>query len=290
MTAAADRVRRGLEARLRAVDDAQPTLGGGTNCIVLLTPRFVARCGVVGVLTEHETAVIGEARRIDLPCPEILDTGVLASGERYQIYRRLPGSPSAGTLPVTTLTDALVTLHTRARAELFPDLPASLPARARRPEHALAVARAHRAPCWVVAALTAVIDGDGSNRVPLHGDVRPQNVLMDVTGRLSGLLDWSDTHLGDREEDFAFLDPTYWPALAAAYRRCVPVVLDPLRLLGHGAARVLALTDRGVLPAQAQRAWLSRVETVLAGWPVSPDRAPASGPDVRAASFGGASV
>lgn len=40
----------------------------------------------------------------------------------------------------------------------------------------------------------------------VHGDLRPAHLLVDpVTGFLKGVIDWTDTHLGDAARDFVFL-------------------------------------------------------------------------------------
>ncbi|HET6383084.1 MAG TPA: phosphotransferase [Armatimonadota bacterium] len=54
-----------------------------------------------------------------------------------------------------------------------------------------------------------------------HGDLYPQHLLCDHTGRLSGVIDWGDSHIGDPAIDLAiahtFLPPRAHGAFAAAY-------------------------------------------------------------------------
>jgi aminoglycoside phosphotransferase (APT) family kinase protein len=265
-----DRVRHHLAAVVQRFDDGERTVLHGGNCVVVMTPAYVARGGFAGAVTTFEIDVIMEARRVGLPAPDVLDTGDLADGGMYMVYRRLPGQPVGDAMSWQSLADAIRTLHTRAHPEVFPGQPMSLEARAMRPAHALEMARSGTVPRWIAEAIALIVDTTGESRVPVHGDLRPSNVLVDDTGRVSGLIDWSDAHLGDCEEDIAFLDPELWPVVAHGYCRGTSLTLDQRRLVGHGAARVVSLEARKVLAPGSVNAWVSRAERILSEglWPV----------------------
>ena len=49
-------------------------------------------------------------------------------------------------------------------------------------------------------------DGSWPSRAVLvHGDLHPGHVLVDDTGRVTGILDWSEAHVGDPATDFSLL-------------------------------------------------------------------------------------
>lgn len=56
--------------------------------------------------------------------------------------------------------------------------------------------------------------------VPVHGDLHPAHILVDGEHRVSGLLDWTELHVGDPATDFTFLYATLGrPALARVLAR-----------------------------------------------------------------------
>ncbi len=55
------------------------------------------------------------------------------------------------------------------------------------------------------AALLEDFDNSKFDPVLVHGDLTSRNILLDRTGRITGILDWADTFVGDPALDFAGL-------------------------------------------------------------------------------------
>ncbi|WP_432987081.1 phosphotransferase enzyme family protein [Dactylosporangium sp. CA-233914] len=72
-------------------------------------------------------------------------------------------------------------------------------------------------------------------RVPVHGDVAPQNIMV-AGGALAGLVDWGDAMLADPAVDFAKLPLTVVPAALRGYRG---INMEP-RVLWHHLVWALA--------------------------------------------------
>jgi aminoglycoside phosphotransferase (APT) family kinase protein len=63
-----------------------------------------------------------------------------------------------------------------------------------------------------------ILDGAPANYAPaadtlVHGDLYARHLLVDVDGRLAGVIDWGDVHLGDRAVDLAIVH-TFLPRAA----------------------------------------------------------------------------
>jgi hypothetical protein len=85
---------------------------------------------------------------------------------------------------------------------------------------------------------------------PNHGDFRTENMLTDPGGGF-GLVDWTDAHLGSREEDLGGCDPELIPEIVRSYQGDAPVALSREKIAGHSYARVLSLMAAGVLPQES---------------------------------------
>ncbi|WP_426756198.1 phosphotransferase family protein [Myxococcus sp. Y35] len=75
---------------------------------------------------------------------------------------------------------------------------------------------AHRAEDWEPRLMARPMEGRGAPRL-VHGDFAAEHVLLDAHGAPTGVIDWSDAHLGDPALDFAGL--LHWggaPMLSAA--------------------------------------------------------------------------
>jgi aminoglycoside phosphotransferase (APT) family kinase protein len=72
-------------------------------------------------------------------------------------------------------------------------------------------------------ALQALADPTPGQRpiVLAHGDLYARHLIVDGNGRLTGIIDWGDLHLGDPALDLSigpyFLPPDAWPAFCDAY-------------------------------------------------------------------------
>jgi aminoglycoside phosphotransferase (APT) family kinase protein len=201
--------------------------------------------------------------RLPVAVPE-LSLHALPDGTAYGLYPRLPGvAASCADLPavcdglaglLTSLhavspADALVlglaapgkldlaVLADRAAAEVVPLLPWA------------AVAALH--------AAFAVLREPVAVETVVHADLGESNILV-LDGRLSGVIDWSDAHVGDPAIDLSWpvqcLGPAGARAALAAYRPPVGVDLDELwrRAAAHATVQpvhaVLYGLDRGDQP------------------------------------------
>ncbi|MEV0337013.1 phosphotransferase [Nocardia sp. NPDC050717] len=135
-----------------------------------------------------------------------------------EFLRALHDSPAAeairhGLPPATRTRADRAAAGDRFRADVMPLLPAR-----------------HRDSAAAVLAVLA----DSPADTVVHGDLGPEHVLVDG-GRVSGVIDFGDVHLGDAAIDLAWplygTPPEFAAAIAAAYR-----VTDELRgraLLWH---------------------------------------------------------
>lgn len=84
-----------------------------------------------------------------------------------------------------------------------------------------------RAVDWVAEALVSPVTFAGPLRF-IHQDLSPEHVLVDpATGRLTGVLDWTDAILGDAARDFVFLVAWRGWAFAEEVLRNYPQPVDP---------------------------------------------------------------
>jgi aminoglycoside phosphotransferase (APT) family kinase protein len=83
-----------------------------------------------------------------------------------------------------------------------------------------------RALDWLRRGAPAIPTYRGPLRL-VHDDLSPDHLVVDpTTGRLAGILDWSDARLGDPAADFIFLVTWHGWALAEAVLRSYPHALD----------------------------------------------------------------
>jgi hypothetical protein len=85
---------------------------------------------------------------------------------------------------------------------------------------------------------------------PNHGDFRRANMLVGANGSF-GLIDWTDAHLGSREEDIGGCDSEFIEPLLLSYQGDAPVELSLARIAGHSYARILSLLELGVFPQES---------------------------------------
>lgn len=91
-------------------------------------------------------------------------------------------------------------------------------------------------------------------RVLIHGDVAPQNILADG-GELTGLIDWGDAMLADPATDFAKISLRHLPDALAGYREGGAPAADwESRVLAHHLAWALARL-RDPVPRLGERHW-----------------------------------
>lgn len=262
-------------ATLAALAAAHPDLDvlgaavvdSGWDYVVLDTGAWVFRLprrpAVAAVLAVERRLLALLGPRLPAPVPE-LSLHALPDGTAYGLYPRLPGSGAScadlrgvcaelaallTALHAVPPADALVlglaapgrldlgVLADRAAAEVVPLLPWA----------AVAALRAAFAVLREPVAVETVV----------HADLGESNLLV-LDGRLSGVIDWSDAHVGDPAIDLSWpvqcLGPAGARAALAAYRPPAGVGVDELwrRAAAHATVQpvhaVLYGLDRGDQP------------------------------------------
>lgn len=136
---------------------------------------------------------------------------VAADGTRYALYPRLPGRPAASADAATVAADVAALLTALHAVEPADALVLGLAAPGKLDLDVLAGrATAEVVPLlpWVsVAALHtafAVLREPVPVDVVVHADLGESNLLLSDDGRLAGVLDWSDAHVGDPAMDLTW--------------------------------------------------------------------------------------
>jgi hygromycin-B 7''-O-kinase len=102
----------------------------------------------------------------------------------------------------------------------------------------------------------------GSERVLIHGDLAPQNLMADGD-RLTGIIDWGDAMLADPATDFAKMPLTDVPAMVAGYRSAAGVVAEAGILRHHLLWALGRLADP--VPRPGERHWTAPPASRLTG-------------------------
>ena len=192
-----------------------PLPGGVANRAFLLRADLVLR-----VPRSREFAA--DLRKEAAILPVVSSSGVrtaelLAHGEGFAVTRRLPGSAPSDVEPRTAFEVGreLATLH--GIGSRVPGVPGEAVA----DPHALVARLAGEG--WIDRASAAWLDGwfrklaqPPVANVLTHGDVAPQNLLVDAGGALTGLIDWGDAAYADPATDFAKLRFASVPARSPA--------------------------------------------------------------------------
>jgi hygromycin-B 7''-O-kinase len=170
----------------------------------------------------------------------------------------------------------LAELH-RIRADL-PQVPADTPA-----ADPFALVDRLRADGWIDAGSARRLTGwferlgqPSPERVLIHGDIAPQNLLADDAGDLTGIVDWGDAMCADPAAEFAKVRLAQVPALLAGYRDGGAPESDwAARVLWHHLVWALGrISDR--VPRPGERHWsappAARLIDVLGGLSTDPWR------------------
>jgi hypothetical protein len=132
-----------------------------------------------------------------------------------------------------------------------------------------------------VAALVEPLVGLVVEDAFVHGDWGTANVLAHDDGRIIGVIDFEDAHLGDAAEDFAWqvlagADSCQLPAMAGAYVDAGGTLGGHAveRLVVCGAHLCLEVAGWG-LPRHTERCIATLEELVAGTWPAWPAARPA---------------
>ncbi len=217
-----------------AATDARPLGAGWDNTAYLVGDvvfRFPRRTSTLPLLEREVRLLPRIAGALPLPVPVPEWVGAPSPAYRWPFagHRRLPGTPASQLrLSERELGDAaaplgefLAVLHGLAGAELpLPgdeigrlDLPARLPLACERLA-ALAARGLVADPKPLLGLLESAPSPEPGAEVPVHGDVYAAHLLVDG-GRLSGVIDWGDAHLGHPAADLMVLW-TFLPRSARA--------------------------------------------------------------------------
>jgi aminoglycoside phosphotransferase (APT) family kinase protein len=244
----ADLARSLIEAQFPALAPAraEPLGAGWDNAAFRVNGSYVFRFPqrqLAVPFLETETRVMpAVAPRLPLAAPAPLFVGRPAGGYPWPFagYARIPGRTACAAnldegqraAAAEPLGRFLAALHAfpaadAARAGAGPDTLGRLDLPRRRPWARERLADlAARGLVADVRPFTALLDAAPPTCEPradtlVHGDLYARHLLVDEAGRLDGVIDWGDVHLGDPAVDLmiahTFLPPEAHPAFRRAY-------------------------------------------------------------------------
>lgn len=257
---------------LEALAAAHPTidLAGavvidtGWDHVVVDTGEWVFRIprreAVVAVLRVERRLLALLGPRLPYPVPE-MSLHTLADATTYALYPRLAGRAATGEDAAALAPDVARLLTALHAVEPADALVIGLAAPGRLDLGVLADrAAAEVVPLLPWEAVTALHDAFATLREPvarecvIHADLGESNLLVD-DGRLAGVIDWSDAHVGDPAQDLSWFVQTLGPdgarAALAGYRPPEDTDADTLwrRAVAHATVQpvhaVLYGLDRG---------------------------------------------
>lgn len=218
-------------------------IGAGGNCLIIYYQGAVLRVGVTAQLCpELEAQVIAAAGESGLPVPKNVHIGETTGHVPYMIYEEIIGDHPDSSFDWKEMGGYLYRFHHQTRKESFPTRPFTLAARASRIEHARRVQSMKTNSDQRIAKYLDMIT-EPRKALPVHGDIRINNLLA-YGNHLNGVLDWSDAHQGDPEEDIAYLPVAIWEKVMSGYS----APLSEELLVAYGLSRIIALEDRQILP------------------------------------------
>jgi aminoglycoside phosphotransferase (APT) family kinase protein len=216
--------------------------GGGTDAYDVTLDRAPRRV-VVKIFPEDDGTALSEwgrlefAQRVAAPVPEPVaaDRASVWFGRPAVVMSWLPGRPDVTPEDIGAWVAALAQTMAQIHETVFDTavgvLTPSPPVETWRPE----AGEAHPLTAAAVRAVTARLPSLSSERVFVHGDFHPGNVLWH-RGRISGVVDWSAARLESRWSELAYcradvcliLGPDVADRLADAYSDIVGVTSDDL--------------------------------------------------------------
>jgi hypothetical protein len=217
-----------------------------SNSLVVMNSHYVFRLGCsISLNIEQELKAWEIGRNCGGVTPKIIEIGNL-KGSTYMIYERINGTKVQYKFPEKA-GQFLKTLHSQNIDNL--PLRGNWPSRRnKRFEVALKFANEKIINNNIVIELItkALVDIEQPNKIPVHGDFRSDNLLILENDSLA-ILDWSEFHLGSREEDIGGCEPKFINELTISYMENNNIQLDKSLIAGHSLARVLSLIKFEVL-------------------------------------------
>lgn len=236
---------------------------GWDNVLFLVNDHLVVRCckrKFAIPFVELEINVLPFVQdRLSLPVPRILHTGILEDIYPFFSYEVLPGAMASDlyleeterALLVKPLAAFMHRLHTipvteEVRRLIPPDQIGRLdiPKRSHLIRDKLYVTEKLGIPFdrslaeELIASVTR--QEVAALQTIVHGDLHSRNILVNGRSHISGIIDWSDVHIGNPAKDLGFAVNFFPPPLFSAFRDHYPGLHLPLFRLAAFAA--LSLT------------------------------------------------
>ncbi|HVF04680.1 MAG TPA: phosphotransferase [Frankiaceae bacterium] len=232
-------------ARAAVVDTGWDYVVVDTGAVVFRVPR---RPAVAEVLKVERRLLALLAPRLPVAVPA-LELHRLADGTVYGAYPRLPGRPATCDDPAALAPDVVPFLHALHRVDATDAVAVGLAAPGKLDLDLLVRrATAEVVPLLPWEAVEALREAFATLREPvpmecvIHGDLGESNLLVDG-GRLTGVLDWTDAHVGDPAMDLTWWVQCLGPAAAreafAEYRSPAGVDVESLwrRAVAHATVQ-----------------------------------------------------
>lgn len=186
----------------------------GWDYVVVDTGEWIFRVPrrepVAHVLRVERRLLALLARRLPVPVPD-LALHPAPDGTPYGVYRRLPGRPAACADAVAIAGDVAALLTALHAVDPLDALVLGLVAPGKLDLEVLADrAAAEVVPLLPWEAVAALHDAFAVLREPppaecvVHADLGESNLLVGDDGRLTGVIDWSDAHVGDPAMDLTW--------------------------------------------------------------------------------------
>lgn len=222
-----------------------------SNSWTVISTQGVFRLGdTIRLDPAKEAAFWGIGRHCGAVTPDLLKSGTFF-GTPYMITDYIQGEPPAHDQFPEAAGRILRCLHESAPAGFEPrgNWPARRDARFSLAEQGLERFWVGKEKIKEMIRLASE-QFAAEKHCPNHGDFRRENMLIGPSGSL-GLIDWTDAHLGSREEDIGGCDPEFIESLLLSYQGDAPVELSLERIAGHSYARILSLLELGVFSMES---------------------------------------
>lgn len=255
---------------------AEPFAVGWDNTAFLVNGEYIFRfprrqLGADCLATENNVLPhIADRLPLAAPCPTMIGVPTERFNWPFAGYRLLPGTTACRArlddrqreLIAAPLGRFLRALHTIDAEEgrrfgAPPDELGRLNLQRRIPQASEHLDRLAAAGVdFDVASLRRVLSHSSTCRAAVatclvHGDLYIRHLIVDATGRLTGVIDWGDVHVGNRAVDLAIAHGVLPPRLHGVFRNAYGAIDEPtwqlarFRALQHAAVTAVYGHDIG---------------------------------------------